>query len=126
MSNNWVGDEFNNDWSPEAEQMMLNLLNAPRDQQPHTCGWVVGGEACSDVLFPREFSGHLREHGVTGDDNAKMSCCWVGCDADPMNRESMLRHVVEVHLELRIECPDCGQTFTRRTTLNNHRRREHL
>ncbi|KAI6004589.1 hypothetical protein EDD15DRAFT_2191428 [Pisolithus albus] len=76
MSHNWARDEFNDDWPPEAEQMMLNLVNVPREHQPHACGWVVGGEACTDVLFPREFPGHLREHGVIGDDNARMSCCW--------------------------------------------------
>ncbi|KAI5982816.1 hypothetical protein EDD15DRAFT_2377131 [Pisolithus albus] len=76
MSHNWTRDEFNDDWPLEAEQMMLNLVNVPREHQPHACGWVVGGEACTDVLFPREFPGHLREHGVIGDDNARMSCCW--------------------------------------------------
>lgn len=125
MSRNCAGNEYNDDWSSEAQQMMLNYLTAPRDQQPHTCGWVVGVEPCNEVLFPKQFSAHLKAHGVRGDDNAKMSCRWVGCDAGQMNKESVLRHVFEVHLELRIECPDCGQTFTRKTSLNNHRRREH-
>ncbi|KAI6105016.1 hypothetical protein EV401DRAFT_610325 [Pisolithus croceorrhizus] len=79
---------------------------------------------CS-VLFPGQFSRHLRVHGVTGNNAAAMSCGWVACDAPQMNRGNILRHVFEMHLELRFDCSDCGMSFSRRTSLNNHRRREH-
>lgn len=117
-------DTYNDDWSSEDEQALLNYAAVPRDQQPHTCGWVVCGEPCNSVLFPNEFSAHLRAHGVRGGGNAKMSCCWVGC-TEQMNTECVVRHVLEVHLELRYECPDCGRTFSRKTSLNNHRKQEH-
>ncbi|KAI6025455.1 hypothetical protein EDC04DRAFT_241295 [Pisolithus marmoratus] len=104
---------------------MLNYLAEPRAQQPHTCGWVVGGAPCGHVLFPAEFSEHLRAHGVSGNDATRVPCRWVACDSPQMGRGNLLRHVFEVHLELRFECPDCGMSFTRRNSLNNHRRRAH-
>lgn len=123
MSTHLTGDEYNLDWSSEDEQVLLNYVDGPPEQHPYTCGWAAGGVLCNEVLFPKQFSAHLKEHGVRGND--KMLCCWVGCHADKMNKESVLRHVFEVHLELRSECPDCGMTFTRKTSLNNHRKREH-
>lgn len=116
---------YNDDWSTEDENVMLNLVSGPRAEQPHTCGWVVSGEPCNAVLFPRDFSRHLRDHGVRGNNAAAISCGWVACDNPQMNRGNVLRHVFEVHLELRFECPDCGMSFSRRNSLNNHRRREH-
>ncbi|KAI6154605.1 hypothetical protein BKA82DRAFT_158464 [Pisolithus tinctorius] len=105
---------------------MLRYLSLPRTQQPHTCGWVVGGEPCNDVLFPEQFSGHLTTHGIRGNGTTNMLCCWVGCNAPKMKKESVLRHVFEVHLELRFECPDCGLSFTRKTSLNHHRKSKHF
>ncbi|KAI6154607.1 hypothetical protein BKA82DRAFT_1005653 [Pisolithus tinctorius] len=125
MSHCQSGSGFNENWSPEDEYTMLNYLSGPRAQQPHTCGWVVGGEPCNDVLFPEQFSGHLRAHGISGGDTTTVSCRWVACDAPQMKRENMLRHVFEVHLELRFECTDCGLSFTRKNSLNNHRKRTH-
>lgn len=117
---------FNDDWSAKDELTMLNYLAVPRMQQPHTCGWIVSGEPCNNVLFPDQFSGHLATHGVQGNNMTKMLCCWVGCNAPIMKKESLLRHVFEVHLELRFECPDCGMNFTRKASLNNHRKRQHF
>ncbi|KAI6027185.1 hypothetical protein EDC04DRAFT_2605940 [Pisolithus marmoratus] len=69
-----TGDEYNLDWSSEDEQALLNYVDGPPEQHPYTCGWAAGGVLCNDVLFPKQFSAHLKEHGVRGND--KMRCCW--------------------------------------------------
>ncbi|KAI6127385.1 hypothetical protein EDD16DRAFT_1516664 [Pisolithus croceorrhizus] len=112
------------EFTDEDAATMMQYLTSPPDKQPHTCGWVDSGVVCYQPLLPDEFSNHLRRHGVTGDDKAKMYCRWVHCNT-LMNKESVARHVLEVHLGIKFECPVCGYEFSRRDSMMSHRNKFH-
>lgn len=104
--------------------MMLHYLNSPPDRQPHLCGWIDGQVVCNQPFLPDEVSSHLRRHGVTGNDKTKIRCCWLQCGT-VMNKESMSRHVLEIHLELKYKCPVCEVQFSRNESMMKHRRNAH-
>ncbi|KIK97035.1 hypothetical protein PAXRUDRAFT_258504 [Paxillus rubicundulus Ve08.2h10] len=112
-------DQFS-DW----EQLLLALsagsppLAAPAGQL--TCEWVEESGTCGSTLFqdPKVACLHFRnEHGIRGREKEMAICCWDGCGAVPMQRGSLIRHILAVHLRtLRWTCPLCGKTFSRRDT----------
>lgn len=85
-----------------------------------TCYWVsrddpfvCGASIPSDSKHACE---HFRvAHGVRGNDKATVSCLWYACSAPPMQRGSLIRHLLTVHLKLlRWKCEACGRVFSRR------------
>ncbi|KAG6332934.1 hypothetical protein ID866_6150 [Astraeus odoratus] len=48
-----------------------------------------------------------------------MTCNWSACGLQ-MNKESIVRHVTEIHLEYRFDCGTCGYTYSHRDELNRH------
>lgn len=115
---------YNQDFNDEDQATLLQYLASPPDRRPHLCGWFDGQVVCNQPLLPDEFASHLRRHGVTGDDKTKIRCCWVRCGT-VMNKESVNRHVLETHLELKYMCPVCGYQFSRKDTMVNHQRNAH-
>ncbi|KAI9570685.1 hypothetical protein HD554DRAFT_306556 [Boletus coccyginus] len=63
---------------------------------------------------------HFRHaHDVRGNEKVIVGCFWRNCQALPMQRGSLLRHVLAVHLGLlRWRCEACGRVFSRRGTLH--------
>ncbi|KIM57963.1 hypothetical protein SCLCIDRAFT_129288, partial [Scleroderma citrinum Foug A] len=91
----------------------------------YICGWVTSDMICGIPIVGELFSVHLRDHHhVVGDDKAKVRCDWSKCGM-VMNKESIVRHVAEMHLHYKFCCDECNATFTRRHTLNSHVRKEH-
>ena len=71
------------------------------------------------------FSMHLRDqHGVEGGSKAKVRCNWTKCGT-VVNKENLVRHVMEQHLLYRFLCEECGGNFSRRHTLNSHVQKKH-
>ncbi|KAH0833173.1 hypothetical protein J3R83DRAFT_12201, partial [Lanmaoa asiatica] len=107
--------------------MLLQL--APIANQPqhryHTCCWSTPQGICCALIKGRDFPEHLRtNHGIIGPEKALLRCYWVDCFAE-MKKESLTRHVQERHLELRYQCPNCPEQFTRSYTMHNHISRKH-
>lgn len=100
------------------------LLNLPQNRS-YRCCWVIGPALCGLSVPGSEFPDHLRSHhGVTGSEKTPVMCCWDGCFME-MNRESLVRHVNERHLELKYACPNCFEQFTRPYTMHNHMLKKH-
>ena len=105
--------------------MFLELINRPVEQRPYTCAWVTSDVACGTPVFGDSFSAHLRDcHGIVGGDKSKFRCDWSKCGM-VMNKESIVRHVVEAHLQFKFTCTICEAIFTRRHTLNCHVQKRH-
>ncbi|KAG1891775.1 uncharacterized protein F5891DRAFT_681149 [Suillus fuscotomentosus] len=88
----------------------------------HTiCLWDVGGGipcgACISVL---DLSKHVRMHGVKGPGDLEIQCTWDGCARSPMKRESIVRHIEEVHVQVKYRCSQCWASFSRKHTLRSH------
>jgi hypothetical protein len=88
-----------------------------------TCHWVSRDDPsriCGAPLSPdpKHACTHLRlAHDVRGNDKVTVSCHWYACRAAPMQRGSVIRHVLAVHLGLlRWQCQTCGKVFSRRGT----------
>ncbi|KAG2032693.1 hypothetical protein BDR03DRAFT_969253 [Suillus americanus] len=90
--------------------------------KPFQCMWDVAHRLhCNALIRGYNISSHLREvHGIHGSDKCRNMCIWNGCNRE-LKKESLLRHVEEVHLRIVYSC-DCGNTYSRRDTLNRHQR----
>jgi len=76
------------------------------------CGMSVEGTTTA-------FSAHLRQqHGMTGPDNAGISCTWSSC-SKTIKRGSMARHIL-THLGVKVRCAMCGVVKCRRDILRAH------
>ncbi|KAG6330679.1 hypothetical protein ID866_8407 [Astraeus odoratus] len=107
--------------------MLVGYANCPPGQQPQMCGWLLPHTStpCNMAVLGDDFSAHLRDyHGVHGNDKAKVYCRWLGCNLQ-MNKESVARHVAEMHLQRRHYCYLCPETFSRKNTLNSHVQKKH-
>ena len=106
--------------------MFLEIINRPAEQRPYICGWEMSSDTvCGIPIIGDLFPVHLRDHhGVVGDNSAKIECKWTKCGRE-MNKESIVRHVTERHLQYKFVCDECDAIFTRRHTLNNHVLRKH-
>ncbi|KAF8129335.1 hypothetical protein EV363DRAFT_1338704 [Boletus edulis] len=88
-----------------------------------TCQWVTQNDpplVCGAFLSqdPRLACAHFRlAHNIRGNDKVTVDCHWYACRAAPMQRGSLIRHVLSVHLGvLRWQCEACGRVFSRRGT----------
>ncbi|KAF9233790.1 hypothetical protein BU15DRAFT_79770 [Melanogaster broomeanus] len=85
-----------------------------------TCNWVTEHGFCGSILThdPKVVSAHLRDHhGLKGREKEVINCRWNGCHSVQMQRGSLVRHVLSVHLRiLQWTCPICAKTFSRKDT----------
>ncbi|KAG2153247.1 hypothetical protein DEU56DRAFT_751847 [Suillus clintonianus] len=85
------------------------------------CLWDDGsGNHCGANINLSDLRIHLRTHGVKGPAKSVVSCAWDDCGRDPMKKESIIRHVKEVHLRVKHRCGQCGASFSRQSTRNTH------
>ncbi|KIM62903.1 hypothetical protein SCLCIDRAFT_118660 [Scleroderma citrinum Foug A] len=118
-------DGYNTVFNDDDEQMLLEYAARPVEQQPYICGWVTLGVTCDIPVIGDLFSVHLRDHhGVVGDGKVKVRCGWTKCGM-MMNKESIVRHVTEMHFRYKFICDKCDVIFTRRHTLNRHVQKKH-
>ena len=90
---------------------------------PLTCQWVSSHDlpiVCGEPLSsdPKHACTHFRHvHHIHGNEKVMVQCHWRDCHAPPMQRGSLIRHVLTVHLGLlRWQCEVCGRTFSRKWT----------
>ncbi|KAG1794339.1 uncharacterized protein HD556DRAFT_1308058 [Suillus plorans] len=87
------------------------------------CCWDGG---CLSVLTVdrSEVMKHLQlHHGVkSGGDKDKISCHWDGCEKE-IQKESISRHIVTVHLSDKTKCGGCGKQYTRLDSKLRHLKR---
>ncbi|KAF8842329.1 hypothetical protein BDN67DRAFT_965851 [Paxillus ammoniavirescens] len=92
--------------------------------QTHECQWAADdGTWCRALVQGnrREVMLHLNEkHGIplTGD-KTPQTCLWQGCRST-MQRESIPRHIVAVHMKERVHCTKCRSSFARNDSLQRH------
>ncbi|KAF9223614.1 hypothetical protein BS17DRAFT_780898 [Gyrodon lividus] len=113
---------YNYDFHDEDADRLCQLApfaNASSNRY-YCCGWTAGQSICNAAVPGPEFAEHLRVyHGVTGPDKTKLRCYWTGCGSI-MNKESVVRHVQEMHLNWKYACPVCSEEFSRNNTMTNH------
>jgi len=119
---------YNYNWTEADTAALCQVAPYTRDPQLHRhypCQWWTGHGVCNALVQCCGFSDHLRfYHGVAGSEKAQVECCWGGCSS-VMRKESLMRHLNEIHLEVKVACHICGEQFTRSHTLKGHLRREH-
>ncbi|KAG1860897.1 hypothetical protein F4604DRAFT_1112676 [Suillus subluteus] len=86
------------------------------------CMWDVQHRLrCNALIRGHNFPRHLHEaHGIHGSDRTRVFCLWRSCNKE-LNKESLSRHVEEVHLRITFSS-DCGNMYSHRHTLKLHKR----
>lgn len=93
----------------------------------YRCKWLRGGGVTCEEHVAADRRGvveHLQQaHGMRpGEEKIRQKCSWEDCQTT-LNKESLARHILTVHLKEgkeRIHCPECGQSFAREDSLKRH------
>ncbi|KAF8840209.1 hypothetical protein BDN67DRAFT_682140 [Paxillus ammoniavirescens] len=97
--------------------------NAASGLRTYQCLWSSNGVSCLTLVSRdrRSVIDHLHDvHGVKpGDDKAPQKCLWELC-TKTMNKESIPRHILTVHLKEKAHCTKCGLSFAREDSLKRH------
>lgn len=87
------------------------------------CRWLTDGAPCeiSVMADRRSVIEHLQHnHGIKpGAEKARETCLWEQCRTI-LNKESLGRHILTVHLKEKVHCDDCGLWFARKDSLKRH------
>ncbi|KAH0828981.1 hypothetical protein J3R83DRAFT_2415 [Lanmaoa asiatica] len=78
--------------------------STPFEGSVYCCQWKDGdGTICEEVITHGSLPGHLSKHGIKNMPRDRdTNCNWVGCRRKkPINRESIVRHIREVHLRVK-------------------------
>lgn len=112
---------------PVQGQTFVFAIDLHNDPTVHTspdhtlCLWDIGGGTpCGAYISVLDLSKHVRMHGVKGPGNLEIQCAWDGCTRAPMKRESVVRHLEEVHVKVKYLCSQCWAPFSRKYTLGSH------
>ncbi|KAF9223343.1 hypothetical protein BS17DRAFT_134875 [Gyrodon lividus] len=91
--------------------------------QMYKCQWSIDGDRCLNLVHGdrRSIIGHLHEvHGMKpGDEKVPQRCSWYSC-TKTINKESIPRHILTVHLKEKAYCTWCGLSFAREDSLKRH------
>lgn len=92
----------------------------------HKCGWCVDGSPCnkdytSSSNLKHSVSQHLgKVHNLlSAGGKSTQRCQWVGC-SKKLKQESIVRHILTVHLQIKTACKACGTSFARQDSLQRH------
>lgn len=109
--------------STSASEQAPVLISSQAPLPPLACYWVSQDDPprlCGASLSPdpKLACEHFRiAHNVRGNDKAIVGCHWHACNATPMQRGSLIRHLLTIHLGLlRWQCQVCGRVFSRKWT----------
>ena len=92
----------------------------------YTCQWRVDRSPCNAFIAlgdnpKHSISQHLSKVHSLLPAGGKLTqkCQWAGC-AKELKQESIVRHILTVHLRVTTECEACGTSFARRDSLQRH------
>jgi hypothetical protein len=109
------------------EEELLEGLMAPNGRiTVHECRWEEKGSPCH--LWIKGDKSCINTHiqkwhgGKPGGEKLRADCRWSTC-RKKMLKESVCRHVVNVHLEEKWECQGCGGEIARKDAYGRHAER---
>ncbi|KAG9309909.1 hypothetical protein JVU11DRAFT_9941 [Chiua virens] len=104
----------------------IELIGYGIDETELVCQWVVQGGTCDDRVKVRDLKVHLEnQHGIISN-SERYPCLWLECEFGRnrmMRKYALERHLREQHTPLRWICPTCEVTFSRKSSLMDHRQR---
>jgi len=87
------------------------------------CRWLTNGALCGVYVMADRRSVFKHLQGVhdirPGEDKARQTCLWESCTTT-LNKESLVRHILTVHLKEGVGCAQCGLSFAREDSLKRH------
>ncbi|KAG8212954.1 hypothetical protein J3R82DRAFT_11320 [Butyriboletus roseoflavus] len=100
----------------------------PRQDRFIPCQWLTNGVLCGESVMPNRCSvvEHLQLfHRIKpGEEKARERCFWAHCGTE-LNKESLARHILTVHLKEKVYCAECRMLFAREDSLKRHRKGGH-
>ncbi|KAF9219988.1 hypothetical protein BS17DRAFT_788396 [Gyrodon lividus] len=98
-------------------------LGAAGGPKIYKCQWPIDGASCGALVVgdKREIVLHLRDAHNVSPKGYKMpqTCFWQNCQKI-MKKESIGRHILEVHMKKKVHCTSCGSSFARNYLLQKH------
>ncbi|KIJ05301.1 hypothetical protein PAXINDRAFT_103830 [Paxillus involutus ATCC 200175] len=114
--------EYGGLWMDEDE--LLEGLMAPDGKiTVHECRWEENSSPCH--LWIKGDKSYINTHiqkwhgGKPGGDKLEADCRWSTCQKK-MLKESVCRHMVNIHLEEKWECQGCGGEIARKDAYGRH------
>ena len=104
-----------------------NNVTSSAQSAPQTrifeCQWIRNGSPCNVSVMAdrRSVVEHLQHmHDMkSGEEKFRQACLWEGCTR-VLNKESLARHILTVHLKEKVQCAQCGLSFAREDSLKRH------
>ncbi|KAF9232219.1 hypothetical protein BU15DRAFT_81483 [Melanogaster broomeanus] len=83
------------------------------DPKTHAGMWVIGTKGF--------IASHIQKwHTKSREDRKSTKCQWDGCDAGVMLKDSIGRHIVNIHLGELLFCNECGKESPRKDVYEQH------
>lgn len=107
----------------DDEELSQGLLEPDGTLHVHQCRWEADQSPCH--LWVKGDKSSINMHiqkwhgGKAGGDGPKIACSWSGCGMT-MWRESIARHIVNIHLGETWECQGCGKGIARGDAYGRH------
>ncbi|KAH7883377.1 hypothetical protein F5I97DRAFT_1904558 [Phlebopus sp. FC_14] len=109
----WV-DEEELLWGLCTPDATISVHKCRWDEQRSPCDlWVVGDKSCMNTHIQRWHG------GKPGGDKLETDCRWSNCHKR-MNKESIARHVVTIHLGEKWWCQGCSDEIVRKDAYDRH------
>ncbi|KAI9573246.1 hypothetical protein HD554DRAFT_2035632 [Boletus coccyginus] len=101
---------------PSNDNSMISVHECRWAQSSNSCGmWIIGSKPHVGAHI---LKWHQQEHA---DGTVKRRCLWDGCTTSKeMRKDSVSRHIINVHLEEEFHCQGCDKGFPRRDVYDNH------
>ncbi|KIJ10112.1 hypothetical protein PAXINDRAFT_102093 [Paxillus involutus ATCC 200175] len=110
----------------DEEELLEGLMAPGAKITVHECRWEENSSPCH--LWVKSDKSYINTHiqkwhgGAPGGDKVKTHCRWSTCQKK-MLKESVCRHVVNIHLEEKWECQGCGGEIARKDAYGRHAER---
>ena len=99
------------------------ICGTDRQIRVFECQWIRNGSPCNANVMAdrRSVVEHLQHiHDMKpGEEKFRQACFWEGCTR-VLNKESLARHILTVHLKEKVQCAECRLSFAREDSLKRH------
>ncbi|KAF8428866.1 hypothetical protein L210DRAFT_3118403 [Boletus edulis BED1] len=108
----------------ERQSISQSVYEDPNDATL-VCQWCDNGSPCNMPYSPGKNQKHSiaqhfnKVHHLSVGGKLPQRCLWLGCTKE-LKQESLVRHILTVHLRVKSACEGCGTSFARPDSLQRH------
>ncbi|KAG2035440.1 hypothetical protein BDR03DRAFT_962639 [Suillus americanus] len=88
-----------------AELGFVDTVPSSSQPQSHAsdcvCKWDDGHGPCDVTVNKEEIADHLSSSHLPPSGRARMKCLWEGCELEHICRDTIIRHIRQIHLGIK-------------------------